>query len=431
MEALSPKPLQMNPIKLSQPMGAMLCFLGIKNCMPLMHGAQGCASFSKVFFTRHFNDPIAVQTTAVNDITAVIDGGDYAISESIKNITKKVKPDLVGLFTTGLTETKGDDIRGACLLMKDIQEMAYVNTPDFEGSIESGFALSIEAVISQIVESSTETDSNKAVIIPNVNLKPIEVEKLKDTVSLFGYEVHALPDLSDSLDGHLGLKQGALSAGGITVEEIKKLSTASLVISVGSSVKKAGEKLKEKNPNINLLHFNSLGGLENCDEFFKQLCKIKNISKPHPSIVRWRKRLQDALLDTHFAIGSASVIIALEPDQALSVANTIYEAGANIKAIITTHKNDLLDEIDCEHLQIGDFEDVEKFMDKSDVLITNFHGERYTKKYKKALMLRGFPDYEGVGNQLKNDVLYEGSAYMLFELANLVNHHRFGGHDEH
>lgn len=70
-------------------------------------------------------------------------------------------------------------------------------------------------------------------------------------------------------------------------------------------------------------------------------------------------------------------------------------------------------------------------MDKSDVLITNFHGERYTKKYKKALMLRGFPDYEGVGNQLKNDVLYEGSAYMLFELANLVNHHRFGGHDEH
>ena len=128
MEAISSKPLQLNPIKLSQPMGAMLCFLGIKNCMPLMHGAQGCASFSKVFFTRHFNDPIAVQTTAVNDITAVIDGGDYAISESIKNITKKVKPELVGLFTTGLTETKGDDIKGACTLVADVQQMVYVNT---------------------------------------------------------------------------------------------------------------------------------------------------------------------------------------------------------------------------------------------------------------------------------------------------------------
>ena len=33
----------------------------------------------------------------------------------IKDIgnAKKVKPDLVGLFTTGLTETKGDDIKGA------------------------------------------------------------------------------------------------------------------------------------------------------------------------------------------------------------------------------------------------------------------------------------------------------------------------------
>jgi nitrogenase molybdenum-iron protein NifN len=431
MEAISSKPLQLNPIKLSQPMGAMLCFLGIKNCMPLMHGAQGCASFSKVFFTRHFNDPIAVQTTAVNDITAVIDGGDYSISEAIKNITKKVNPDLVGLFTTGLTETKGDDIRGASLLVKDMQDIAYVNTPDFEGSIESGFAKSIEAIIDQLILAKKEIDPNKAVIIPNVNLKPIEVEKIKDTIALFGYEVLALPDLSDSLDGHLGLKQGALTAGGITIEEIKELATSSLVISIGASVKKAGEKLKEKNEKINLTHFDSLSGLEDSDKFFKMLCDIKEVSKPHPSIVRWRKRLQDALLDTHFAIGSSSVVLALEPDQCISVANTIIEAGANIKAIITTHKNDLLDNIECENLLVGDFEDVEKYLSESEVLISNFHGERYTIKHKKALMLRGFPDFEGLGNQLKNDVLYEGSAYLLFELANLINNHRHEANHEH
>ncbi len=432
MEAISSKPLQLNPIKLSQPMGAMLCFLGIKNCMPLMHGAQGCASFSKVFFTRHFNDPIAVQTTAVNDITAVIDGGDYSISESIKNITSKVKPDLVGLFTTGLTETKGDDIKGATILLQDQQTICYVNTPDFEGSIESGFAKSIEAIIDQLVTASDTVDTQKAVIIPNVNIKPIEIEKIKDTVALFGYEVVALPDLSDSLDGHLGLKQGTLSSGGISVEEIKELATASLVITIGSSVKKAGQKLNEKNEKINLFHYDSLGGLENSDKFFKDLCTVKNVSTPHPSIVRWRKRLQDALLDTHFALGSSSVVLALEPDQCISIANTIIEAGANIKAIITTHKNDLLDDIECENLLIGDFEDVEKYLEDSEILISNFHGERYTMKHKKALMLRGFPDYEGVGNQLKNDILYEGSAYLLFEMANIINNHRHEvNHDEH
>lgn len=429
MEAKMAKPLQLNPIKLSQPMGAMLCFLGIRNCMPLMHGAQGCASFSKVFFTRHFNDPIAVQTTAVNDITAVIDGGDYSISESIKNITKKVKPDLVGLFTTGLTETKGDDIKGASLLVQDQQTIAYVNTPDFEGSIESGFAKSIEAIIEQLVIPTQNIDNQKVTIIPNVNLKPIEVEKIKDTISLFGYEVLALPDLSDSLDGHLGLKQGALTSGGISLDEIKDLASSSLVISIGSSVKKAGEKLKAKNEKIKLFNFDSLGGLEASDKFFKMLCKQKNITQPHPSIVRWRKRLQDALLDTHFAIGSCSIVLALEPDQCISIANTIIEAGANIKAIVTTHKNDLLDEIECENLLIGDFEDVEKFLTNSDVLISSFHGERYTMKHHKALMLRGFPDFEGLGNQLKNDCLYEGSSYLLFELANLINTHRH--HEAH
>ncbi|WP_044419141.1 nitrogenase iron-molybdenum cofactor biosynthesis protein NifN [Halarcobacter anaerophilus] len=432
MEAISSKPLQLNPIKLSQPMGAMLCFLGIKNCMPLMHGAQGCASFSKVFFTRHFNDPIAVQTTAVNDITAVIDGGDYSISESIKNITKKVKPDLVGLFTTGLTETKGDDIKGATLLLQDQQTICYVNTPDFEGSIESGFAKSIEAIIEQLVTPTKKIDSQKAVIIPNVNLKPIEVEKIKDTIALFGYETLALPDLSDSLDGHLGVKQGALTSGGISLDEIKDLASSSLVISIGSSVEKAGIKLKEKNENINLVHFDSLAGLENSDKFFKTLCEIKEVTSPHPSIVRWRKRLQDALLDTHFAIGSSSVVLALEPDQCLSIAHTIIEAGANIKAIVTTHKNDLLETIECENLLIGDFEDVENFLEDSELLISNFHGERYTMKHKKALMLRGFPDFEGLGNQLKNDSLYEGSAYLLFEMANIINNHRHEvNHDEH
>lgn len=425
MESISKKPLQINPIKLSQPMGAMLCFLGVKNCMPLMHGAQGCASFAKVFFTRHFNDPIAVQTTAVNDITAVIDGGDYTISEAIKNITKKVKPDLVGLFTTGLTETKGDDIKGACLLLEDTQKMAYANTPDFEGSLESGFAKAIEAIIEQHVNTSNkDVDLNKALIIPNVNLKPIEVEKIKDVISLFGYEVLALPDISTSLDGHLGYKQGALSSGGISLDEIKQLASTSLVISIGSSVKKAGLKLKEKNEKIKLVHYDSLGGLENSDKFFKMFCEIKELSQPHPAIVRWRQRLQDALLDTHFEIGSTSFVLALESDQCISISNTLLEAGAKIKAIISPHRNDLLEKIPCDNLLLGDFEDVETYLEHSDVLISNYHGKRYTKKHKKALLLRGFPDYSTLGNQLVNDILYEGSSHLLFEVANLIKNHK-------
>lgn len=422
------KPLQINPIKLSQPMGALLCFLGIKNSMPLMHGAQGCASFSKVFFTRHFSDPIAVQTTAVNDITAVIDGGDYSISEAVKNITQKVKPDLVGLFTTGMTETKGDDIKGAAFLLKNTQLMAYVHTPDFEGGLESGFAKSIEAVIEQLIDAKSEVNAQKALLIPNVNLTPIEVEKIKEQISLFGFETYALPDLSESLDGHLGLKQGALSSGGISVEEIKELGDSGVVITIGDSVKKAGEKFLQKNEKSKHLHFDTVSGLLKADAFYKALMEYKCLSKPSPSIVRWRKRLQDALLDTHFAFGGTNVVIALEADQALSIATTIIEAGANVKTVVLPTKSDALNDLACENIIVGDFEDVENALEDSDLLITNFHGEAIAHKHKKALLLRGFPNYEVVGNQLVNDTLYEGSCYLLFEAANIINKYKHEAH---
>jgi nitrogenase molybdenum-iron protein NifN len=420
----SNKPLQINPIKLSQPMGALLCFLGIKNCMPLMHGAQGCASFSKVFFTRHFSDPIAIQTTAVNDITAVIDGGDYSISEAVKNITKKVKPDLVGLFTTGMTETKGDDIKGATYLLKDKQKMVYVHTPDFEGGLESGFSKSIEAIINQMVKETTNIDTNKVTLIPNVNLTPLEMEYIKEQIELFGYEVYLLPNLSDSLDGHLGLKQGALSSGGISIEDIENLGDSKLVITVGNSVENCGQILLKKNEKIQHLHFDTLGGLLEADEFYKQLCISKDLSKPHPKIIKWRKRLQDALLDTHFAIGGTKVVIAAEPDQILSISKVIKEAGAYITAVVSPTKSPSLDKVQAEKIIIGDMEDVEKELIKADLVISNFHCERLAKKYDKAFIIRGFPNYEIVGNQLKNDLLYEGSSYFLFELANTINHHQ-------
>lgn len=422
------KPLQINPIKLSQPMGALLCFLGIKNCMPLMHGAQGCASFTKVFFTRHFSDPIAVQTTAVNDITAVVDGGDYSISEAVKNITKKVKPDLVGLFTTGMTETKGDDIKGAAYLLKDKQKMVYVHTPDFEGGLESGFAKSIEAIIEQLVEKKETINTQKALLIPNVNLTPIEAEKIKEQISLFGFETYALPDLSESLDGHLGEKQGALSSGGITVEEIKDLADSAVVITVGNSVEKCGELMKEKNDKTSHFHFDTISGLLKADAFYKALMEYKELSKPVPSIVRWRKRLQDALLDTHFALGGTDVVIAAEPDQILSIATALKEAGANIKAVVSPAKSPSLETVPCDNIIVGDFEDVENVLKDSDLLISNFHGERIAKNQKKALVLRGFPNYESVGNQLKNDTLYEGTTYLLFEVANIAAHYKNGEH---
>lgn len=420
LKTTSMKPLHVNPLKLSQPMGATLAFLGIKNCMPLMHGAQGCASFTKVLFTRHFNDPIAIQTTAVNDITAVIDGGDKGISEAVENITKKVTPDLVGLFTTGMTETKGDDIKGATLLLSEKQKMVYVHTPDFEGGLESGWSLSVQNIIAQLIAPCARVRKDKALLIPNVNLSPIEVEKLKEALELLDFDVLALPDLSDSLDGHLGVKQGALSSGGISVSEIKALGDAGVVITVGRSVKKCGELFSEKFPHSTHLHFDSLLGLEASDAFYaKVLAYLGSKSIPN-SVKRWRARLQDVLLDTHFVLGHSKVIIADEPDSAYGMAKALQEGGASVEAFIS-QRSEIQEAFTCK-MSIGDFEEVEKALPRVHMLIANYHGERLAHKYHKALLVRGFPNYEHVGIGLRHNILYEGSCAFLCEVNNLLGH---------
>jgi nitrogenase molybdenum-iron protein NifN len=410
------KPIAVNPFKLSQPMGATLAFLGVKNCMPLMHGAQGCASFTKVFFTRHFNDPIAIQTTAVNDITAVFDGGEYGITTAVENITKKIAPDLIGLFSTGLTETKGDDVRGAASKL-EIPNV-WVNTPDFEGGFESGWALSVESMIEQLVESKSEIKKGKATLLPHVSMTALEVERLKEFLSDFGFcEAYALPDLSTSLDGFLGEKQGTMSAGGISVAEIKNLADSEVIISIGASMRGAGEKFQAKNQKSKLLQIDSLGGLIATDNFVSSLMQIGY--SPNEKIKRWRARAQDALLDTHFNIGKARFLIALESDSAKSIAEALAEAGAKIEHIFVANKSSF--EAICDkNVRVGDMEDVAKNLEDIDVIVTNEHGKRIANKHHKVLIIRGFPIFETVGSALKSDILYEGLCSLLFECANAL-----------
>ncbi len=412
------KPLQVNPFKLSQPMGATLAFLGIDGCMPLMHGGQGCTSFTKVYYTRHFSEPIAIQTSAVTDAIAVLDGGDYSIVESVKNITKKVTPSLIGLHTTGLPETKGDDIRGVAAQVE--YPLVYVNTPDYEGGFESGWALTCKALIEQLVEPQKTIDAKKIVILPHVSLQPIEVEKIKDCCEAFGFSAFALPDLSTSLDGHLGDKQSALSSGGICVAQIKALGDAALVISAGDSMEKSAAALQEKNPTIRHQHFSHLHGLEATDEFIALLMDVSGVELPQASIVRWRKRLQDAMLDAHFSLGQTRFLVAAEPDQLAGICQSLYEAGGKVTVAISTVDSPQLERLRADKVLVGDLEDAEALADDYDLVIGNFHCEAMAHRLHKGIVLRGFPNWEQVGNQLKNDLLYEGGAYLLFECANVA-----------
>jgi len=45
----------------------------------MMHGSQGRAAFGKIFFVRHFREPIPLQTTAMDQVTTVMESDASAV----------------------------------------------------------------------------------------------------------------------------------------------------------------------------------------------------------------------------------------------------------------------------------------------------------------------------------------------------------------
>ncbi len=150
------KALSVNPLKASQPVGGSLATLGFHKAIPMLHGSQGCTAFAKVYFVRHFREPIPLQTTAMDQVSSVM-GADDNVVEGVKTIAEKSKPDLITVLTTGLSETQGTDVKRC---VKDFRErypelagtaVVAVNTPDFAGCLETGYAATVEAILDTLV----------------------------------------------------------------------------------------------------------------------------------------------------------------------------------------------------------------------------------------------------------------------------------------
>jgi nitrogenase molybdenum-iron protein NifN len=103
------KPLAVSPVKSGQPLGAILASLGFEHSIPLVHGAQGCSAFAKVFFIQHFHDPIPLQSTAM-DPTSTVMGADGNILTALNTLCQRNNPKAIVLLSTGLSEAQGSDI---------------------------------------------------------------------------------------------------------------------------------------------------------------------------------------------------------------------------------------------------------------------------------------------------------------------------------
>jgi nitrogenase molybdenum-iron protein NifN len=430
------KPLAVNPLKVSQPVGASLAFLGLRNAIPMLHGSQGCTAFGKVFFVRHFREPIPLQTTAMDQASTVL-GADDSVVEGLKTISEKNKPALIGLPTTGLSETQGADIkRLAKRFHEEFPEYAGIPvvpvvTPDYTGCLESGFALAVKAIIEVLVPEDTSRVGRRKKqvnVLAGSLLTPGDLEHLKDLIEAFGLRPVVMPDIGDSLDGHLTDQESSpVSVGGTPVAEILTLNESAATLVIGASLDPAADLLKERS-GVPDYRFASLMGLEAVDAFIAALAEISG--QPVPSMLeRQRARLQDAMVDTHFMLGFARVAIAADPDLLYGMASLVHGLGCRVTAAVAPSKSPILEAVPAAQVKLGDLEDMELTARENgvDLVICNSHAAETAKRLGVPLFRAGFPQYDLIGGYQRLWIGYRGTRQALFDLANLLVEH---GHHE-
>ena len=425
------KALSVSPLKSSQPVGASLAFLGINRAIPMMHGSQGCTAFGKVFFVRHFREPIPLQTTAMDQVSAVM-GADDSVVEGLKTICEKSKPAMIGVPTTGLSETQGTDVVAA---VKKFQKeypqysevkVVPVNTPDFTGCLESGYAAAVHAMIRYLVPETSAAEQRvggrprQVNILAGSFLTPGDIETIKDVVRSFELRPVVIPDLSESLDGHLTDEHfSPVTIGGTSLLEFETLGDAAATLVIGPSLYKSADELKSRT-GVPDFRFDSLLGLENFDEFVVTLKEISGQSVPN-DLSRQRAQLQDTMLDTHFMLGMAKVAIAADPDLLNAMSQFLSSMGAETVVAVAPSKAPILEKIPCKEVKLGDLEDLEKLSveNGAELVIGNSHAVASAKRLRLPIFRVGFPQYDLLGGYLRCWVGYKASQQVLFDLANI------------
>jgi nitrogenase molybdenum-iron protein NifN len=368
------------------------------------------------------------------DQIATVMSADENVIEGLRTICEKSQPDVIGLPTTGLSETQGTDILRLVREFRttypafDHVAVIPVNTPDFTGSLESGFALVVEAIITTLVPQTRHPGKRRRQvnILASAALTPGDIEVIKDWCEHFGLRPVVLPDIGDALDGHLiEAEHSPLSLGGTPRDEIAAMGESIATLVIGASLHRAADALAARTgvPDRRFAH---LMGLDACDAFTQALAELSANPVP-PRLERERAQLQDAMVDCHFMTGFQRVALAAEPDLLAGMNALFTGMGAEIVAAVSPVGSESLKQLACATVQIGDLQDLENAARAVDaqLVVGSSHAAQSAERLGVPLLRAGFPLYDRVGGFARPWVGYRATRQALFDIANLVleQHH--------
>ena len=429
-----------NACKLCTPLGAALVLKGIENAVPLLHGSQGCATYIRRYLISHFKEPVDIASSNFSEETAVF-GGGANLQVGLDNIHKQYQPDLIGIATTCLSETIGEDVP---MILRDyhaahpdqaLPRIINVSTPSYTGTHMDGFHATIKAAVELLARRDERG--------PHVNLfpgmlSPADLRYLKQILTDFGLDYVMLPDYSETLDGGVWTEYQRLQAGGTKVKDIESMGGAQASLEFGrilADQESAGKVLEERFG----VPCYSLGlpiGVHETDRWFEALELITG--RPTPAgYVKERERLVDAYIDGHKYVSQARAVVYGEEDLVVGLVAFLREIGVRPVLCASGGESGLLeakvkalvpeaDALDMEVWDGVDFVEIKERVEhaRPDFLIGSSKGYAIAHPLGLPLIRVGFPIHDRIGGARILHVGYAGTQQLFDKVANTLIEHR-------
>lgn len=434
-----------NACKLCSPLGASLVFKGIRGCVPLIHGSQGCATYIRRYMISHYKEPVDIASSSFSE-EATIFGGNRNFITGIDNIIKQYKPEVIGIASNCLSETIGEDvenlIREYTSVRKDenLPGFVYASTPSYQGTHMDGFHEAVAAVVRKFAKPSEKKN--------HVNLftgfiSPADIRYLKDLMHEMDQPYVLFPDYSETLDNGHWSDYMLIPSGGTGIEEIETTASALASFEFGHILNKkistdksgidkitAGEYLEDTFKVAR--HQTGLPiGIKESDKFLSILGDITG--KPLPEkYEKERGRLVDAYIDGHKYVFGKKVVLYGEEDLVLGLLSFVTEIGmepvivasggnsGRLKPLVNQITNHKFPNIKV--LQDADFDAIDKNLEPgdADIFIGNSKGYYITRKHGIPLIRVGFPVHDRFGAQRMQHIGYAGTQQLFDRVVNAL-----------
>lgn len=420
-----------NPCNMCMPMGSVLAFRGIEGCMPLFHGSQGCATYMRLYLAHHFREPVDIASSALSEKGTVY-GGSANLKMGLKNLIAGYNPKAIGVATTCLAETIGDDI---VQIIKEfrIEEASKlpiipVSTPSYSASHEEGYARALQALVQALARKSEPSD--RANLVIGSVISPADVRYLKDMLVDWGFadEFILLPDISETLDAPRVEDPPRIAEGGTPLRDVVDTANSRRTLTIGGRFQStsAGELL-EKDFSVTHTMLPLPIGLADTDLFVSVLEELTGIGLPGKYEAE-RGRLLDTLADVHKYLAGVRVAVYGDSDLALGLTRFLCEAGA-VPAIVATGSCSPRFEAevraaseDARILLGADFSQIHDEIKKGriDLMLGTSSGRQISRKEGIPLVRVGLPNHDRVGATRQLLVGYEGAALLADAITNAL-----------